>query len=116
MSNAADKGRRQETKPAADWRPQARQRESRMQSLQINSTSPLPIALTLKDGTTLATVGDAGACLSRLSEQQLQKHYWKVAVKLLDSALKEPRYLYAANLTLQTALLLEGLSGSPAEA
>jgi hypothetical protein len=50
-----------------------------------------------------------------LSEEQLHKHYWKVAVKLLDSALKESRCLYAANLTLQTALLLDGLSESPAE-
>jgi hypothetical protein len=116
MSNAANKAGREETKPAADWRPQKRRREPRMQSLQVIRTSPLPIALTLKDGTTLATVGDAGACLSRLSVEQLQKHYWKVAVKMLDSALKEPRYLYAANLTLQTALLLDGLSESPAEA
>jgi len=87
-----------------------------MQSLQLNSMSPLPIPLALKDGTTLATVGDAGAYLSRLSEEQRQKHYWKVAVKLLDSALKESRYLYAANLTLQTALLLDGLTENPAEA
>jgi len=40
----------------------------------------------------------------------------EVAVKLLDSALKESRYLYAATLTLQTALLLDGLAGGPAEA
>lgn len=80
-----------------------------MQSPQIHSTSPLPIALTLNDGTTLATVGDAGTYLSRLSEDQFQKHHWKVAVKLLDSALKESRYLYAANVTLQTALVLDGL-------
>jgi hypothetical protein len=87
-----------------------------MQSPQLNSASPLPIALALNDGTTLATVGDAAACLARLSEEQRQKHYWKVAVKLLDSALKESRYLYAATLTLQTALLLGGLAGGPAEA
>ena len=80
-----------------------------MQSLQINSMSPLPMALTLNDGTTLATVGDAGTYLSRLSEDQFQKHHWKVAVKLLESALKEPRYLYAANVTLQTALVLDRL-------
>jgi hypothetical protein len=85
-----------------------------MQSPQINSTSPLPIALTLNDGTMLATVGDAGTYLSRLSEDQFQKHHWKVAVQLLDSALKESRYLYAANVTLQTALVLDGLlDGAP---
>ena len=80
-----------------------------MSSPQIHSTSPLPITLTLKDGTTLARVGDAGTYLSRLSGDQFEKHHWKVAVKLLESALKEPRYLYAANVTLQTALVLDGL-------
>jgi hypothetical protein len=94
-------------------------RELRMQSLQINSTTPLPLALTLNDGTTLATVGDAGAYLSRLSGDQFEKHHWKVAVKLLESALREPRYLYAANVTLQTALvldrLLDGLPEMPVE-
>ena len=85
-----------------------------MPSPQINSTSALPITLTLNDGTTLATVGDAGNYLSRLSEDQFEKHHWKVAVKLLESALKEPRYLYAANVTLQTALVLDGwLDGTP---
>jgi hypothetical protein len=84
-------------------------RELRMQSLQINSMTPLPIPLTLNDGTTLATVGDAGGYLSRLSADQFQTHHWKVAVKLLESALKEPRYLYAANVTLQTALVLDRL-------
>ena len=82
-----------------------------MQSLQINSTTPLPIVLTLNDGTTLATVGDAGGYLSRLSADQFQTHHWKVAVKLLESALKEPRYLHAANVTLQTALVLDRLLG-----
>jgi hypothetical protein len=86
-----------------------------MQSPRINSASPLPIALTLNDGTTLATVGNAGTYLSGLSEDQFQKHHWKVAVKLLDSALKEPRYLYAANVTLQTALVLDGLLDGPSE-
>ena len=73
-------------------------------------TSALPIPLVLIDGKTLATIGDAGAYLSRLSAEQLEKHHWKVAIKLLDSALKEPRYLYAANVTLQTALILDGLA------
>jgi hypothetical protein len=86
-----------------------------MQPFQITSTSRLPIALALNDGTTLATVGDAGVYLSRLSEDQFQRHHWKVAVKLLDSALKEPRYLYAANVTLQTALVLDGLLDGPPE-
>ena len=44
-----------------------------------------------------------------LSPEQLEQHHWKVAIKLLDTALKEPRYLYAANVTLQTALILDGL-------
>jgi hypothetical protein len=78
-------------------------------SLLLDKTSALPIPLVLIDGKTLATIGDAGAYLSRLSAEQLEKHHWKVAIKLLDSALKEPRYFYAANVTLQTALILDGL-------
>ena len=78
-------------------------------ALLLDKTSTLPIPLVLSDGKTLAPIGDAGACLSRLSPEQLEKHHWKVAIKLLDSALKEPRYLYAANVTLQTALILDGL-------
>ena len=76
----------------------------------LDKTSALPIPLVLIDGKTLATIGDAGAYLSRLSPEQLEKHHWKVAIKLLDSALKEPRYLYAANVTLQTALILDGVA------
>ena len=77
----------------------------------LDKTSTLPIPLVLIDGkTTLATIGDAGGYLSQLSAEQLEKHHWKVAIKLLDSALKEPRYLYAANVTLQTALILDGLA------
>ena len=79
-------------------------------SLLLDKTSALPIPLALIDGKTLATIGDAGAYLSRLSTEQLEKHHWKVAIRLLDSALKEPRYLYAANVTLQTALILDGLA------
>jgi hypothetical protein len=79
--------------------------------LLLDKTTALPIPLVLIDGkTTLATIGDAGGYLSRLSAGQLEKHHWKVAIKLLDSALKEPRYLYAANVTLQTALILDGLT------
>jgi hypothetical protein len=77
--------------------------------LLLDKTTALPIPLALIEGKALATIGDAGACLSRLSADQLEKHHWKVAIKLLDSALKEPRYLYAANVTLQTALILDGL-------
>jgi hypothetical protein len=79
-------------------------------SLLLDKTSALPIPLVLIDGKTLATIGDAGAYLSRLSVEQLEKHHWKVAIKLLDSAFKEPRYLYAANVTLQTAQILDGLA------
>jgi hypothetical protein len=75
----------------------------------LDKTSALPIPLAFIDGKTLATIGDVGAYLSRLTPEQLEKHHWKVAIRLLDSSLKEPRYLYAANVTLQTALILDGL-------
>ena len=37
----------------------------------LDKTSALPISLVLIDGKTLATIGDAGAYLSRLSAEQL---------------------------------------------
>jgi hypothetical protein len=45
----------------------------------------------------------------------LEEHHWKLAIRLLDSAVKEPRYLYAANVTLRTALILDRLveAGEP---
>jgi hypothetical protein len=84
--------------------------------LLLDKTTALPIALAFADGETeLATIGDAAAYLSRLSPERLEEHHWKLAIRLLDSAVKEPRYLYAANVTLRTALILDRLveAGEP---
>ena len=55
------------------------------------------------------TIGDASAHFLDLSDAQRERHYWKVAIVTLGSALKEPRYLTAATPNLQTALTLDSL-------
>jgi hypothetical protein len=67
-----------------------------------------------KDGV-VATVGDAVGVFGELTLDQHEQHYWKVAIHMLNSAIKEPRYLTAATITLQTALNLSGMLAEPPE-
>jgi hypothetical protein len=73
----------------------------------LTITSPLTFRLTLDDGQVIETVGDAAAYLGKLSEDRLDQHHWKVAVRMLDNALTQPTYLKTATLSLQTALLMD---------
>jgi hypothetical protein len=70
--------------------------------------SPLSFPLALVDGTTIKLVGDAAKYLARLSEDQRERYHWIVAIRMLDHALTEPRYLKAATMSFQTALTMEG--------
>jgi hypothetical protein len=76
--------------------------------LNLTSSSPLAFEIRCKHGT-LTTVGDAVALFSKLSDQQRERHYWKSAILMFGSALKEPRYLTTATLNLRTALAMDGL-------
>jgi hypothetical protein len=76
----------------------------------LDRNSPLAFDVVCADQSMFATIGDASAYFSDLSDQQREQHYWKVAIVTLASALKEPRYLAAATLSLQTALRLDALA------
>ena len=39
--------------------------------------------------------------------------HWQIAVKMLNHALDQPTYLKTATISLQTALVLEGVLASP---
>jgi hypothetical protein len=79
------------------------------------STTPLAFELVCKDGV-VATVGDAVRLFGELPLDQHDQYCWKVAIHMLNSAIKEPRYLTAATITLQTALNLSGMLAGPPEA
>jgi hypothetical protein len=86
-------------------------KESLLAGLTI--VSPLTFSLTLNNGQVIETVGDAAAYFGTLSADQLGQHHWKVAVRMLDNALNQPTYLRTATMSLQTALLLDGILASP---
>ena len=79
------------------------------------STTPLAFELVRKDDV-VATVGDAVRLFGELTPDQHDQYCWKVAIQMLNSAIKEPRYLTAATMTLQTALNLSGMLAEPPEA
>jgi hypothetical protein len=79
---------------------------------ELTNTSLLSSALTLSEGRTIEDVGDAADYLARLTEEQREQNHWKVAIRMLNIALKEPTYLRAATMSLQTALILEGTLAS----
>jgi hypothetical protein len=78
------------------------------------STTPLAFELVCKH-TTLKTLGDAVRLYGELTPEQREEHFWRVAIHTLNSAIKEPRYLTAATITLQTALNLSGMLAEPPE-
>jgi hypothetical protein len=79
----------------------------------LTIVSPLTFSLALNNGQVIETVGDAAAYFGTLSAEQLGQHHWKVAVRMLDNALNQPAYLRTATMSLQTALLIEGILASP---
>jgi hypothetical protein len=72
------------------------------------STTALAFELACKH-TTLRTIGDAVRLYGELTPEQREEFFWRVAIHTLNSAIKEPRYLTAATITLQTALNLSGM-------
>jgi hypothetical protein len=80
----------------------------------LNSSTPLAFELVCKGGV-VATVGDAVGVFGELTLDQHEQHCWKVAIHMLNSAIKEPRYLTVATINLQTALNLSGMLVQPPE-
>ena len=79
----------------------------------LTIVSPLAFALTLKSGKVIEMVGDAASYFGTLTEEKCAQSHWRVAVRMLNNALDQPTYLKTATMSLQTALLLEGLLASP---
>lgn len=80
-------------------------------SVGLSRASNLPFAIRIVDGAQITFVGEAADLLSALSEESREKSYWRVAIRMSDIALREPTYLKAATISLQTALLLDGRLG-----
>jgi hypothetical protein len=78
------------------------------------STTPLAFELVCRDGV-VATVGDAVRVVGELTPEQREEHWWASAIYMLNTAIKEPRYITAATITLQTALRLSGMLAEPPE-
>ena len=76
--------------------------------LDIITNRPLAFELVTTEGT-LATLADAVTMIDQLTPEQLETLWWKRAAAVLHSATKEPAYINAATLTLQTALTLSGM-------
>jgi hypothetical protein len=57
----------------------------------------------------VAMIGDAANYVGKLSQEQRERFHWLVAVRMLDHALREPRYLKTATISFQTALVLDGV-------
>lgn len=68
---------------------------------------PLSFPLQLVDGATIAMIGDAANYVGKLSEEQRERSHWVVAIRMLDHALREPRYLKTATISFQTALAMD---------
>jgi hypothetical protein len=80
---------------------------------ELNTISPLAFPLQLADGTTIAMIGGAANYIGKLSEEQRARFHWVVAIRMLDHALREPRYLKTATISFQTALAMDGVLASP---
>jgi hypothetical protein len=78
------------------------------------STTPLAFELVCKNGV-VATLGDAVRVFGELTPEQRERHHWEVAIHMLNTAIREPRYLTAATISLQTALNLSGMLSEPPE-
>ncbi|WP_166295521.1 hypothetical protein [Bradyrhizobium sp. 2S1] len=74
--------------------------------LELEKRSPLAFPIALKNGRTLATVGDAADYLSTLNIDQRERGYWKTAI---NNAMREPGYLKIATMNLRSALVYDRL-------
>jgi len=76
--------------------------------LEVNNATSLSFTLELRDGTSIAKVGEAADYLAGLTPDQRDAGHRKVAIRMLNNAIKEPSYMRAATMSLQTAFMLDG--------
>lgn len=74
----------------------------------VNNATSLAFTLELRDGRSIARVGEAADYLASLTQDQRDASHWKLAIRMLNNAIKEPSYLRAATMSLQTAFMLDG--------
>jgi hypothetical protein len=79
----------------------------------LPNSSHLSFPFALKDGTTIVTIGEASVYFAGLTSEQRETGHWTIAIRMLNNAMKEPNYLKTATMSLQTALLLDGVLVSP---
>jgi len=75
-----------------------------------NTNTPLAFPLRLKPfyiPQIITTLGEATRFLAELPEETRQRGYWKIAIGTLAAAVREPRYIKTATLSLQAALAME---------
>ena len=77
---------------------------------KLTTDTPLTFELVCKDGT-LRTLGDVMRVLGDLTPEQRDTFYWTNAIHMLNTAIREPHYIKAATITVQTALALSGMLG-----
>jgi hypothetical protein len=79
---------------------------------KLISSTPLAFELACKDRV-LTTIGDAVRLFGELTPEERETYWWMSAVQTVNTAIKEPRYVRAATITLQTALNLSGKLAQP---
>ena len=80
--------------------------------------TPLAFPLRLKPfyiPQTISTLGEATRFLSELPEETRQRGCWKIAIGTLAAAVREPRYIKTATLSLQAALAIERMLLEPSD-
>jgi len=75
---------------------------------RLDRATPLPFEIELVDGSWIKTVGDFEAYLRSLNDHDRASSRWEIARRMLTHAMREPIYLRAATMSLQSALILEG--------
>ena len=67
----------------------------------------------LIDGRKIATIRDASLFFATLTPEERDESHWRIAIRMLGNVAKQPTYMKAATISLQTALVIEGLLVSP---
>ena len=75
---------------------------------KLDRDSALTFPIALSDGRMVASIDEAANLFHALSETQRSSNHWRIAIRMLDNAIREPSYLKTATLSLQTALAMDG--------
>jgi DUF1680 family protein len=75
----------------------------------LRRDAPLPFDIQLINGSKVAKVGEAMSYLLKLGQEKPRKAHWDIAIRMFSNAQREPAYLKAATISLQTAFALERL-------